>query len=554
MRRSALIVVAVAALTFFAGLGRSAISDSDEAFYAEAAREMLETGDFLTPRYNYENRFQKPVFFYWCVAAAYAVAGVGEATARAPAALAGIGLALLAWFMGRRWFGHDTGLLAGLIISTCLGCAAIARLSLPDLPLAFFITASIVGGFVALSAHGRPGLGPLLLAAAAAGLGFLTKGPIGIALPALVLVPVIALERRWAIRPLHLALVLAVFIAIALPWYTAMTARHGIAYLHSFFVTDNLERFATSRFNYPRPAWFYLPIILSGLLPWSAFMPLWIPDALRSVRRRTAPSRNTLRLLVWAVLPLTLLTISVGKQPRYILPILPPLAILLAASIRARLDRQGETAARTSRLLQSCAVVTGAVLSTVGIVLFALPATTMGLDVAVVRIAAVAVLAAGLAVIVTALVQLSRVPIVATAGSIVLVLALQYGVLSSRGPEAVEQVAAEIRRHPSRDVEWTTHDVFVRNLVFYVARRQSGPFTDSGLIAFLAREAPSLAVMSLSDYQRLAPRVGVPVYELGRWRFLNTAEIRIGSLLFEQNFERGISEVVLVSNRPREPR
>ena len=262
MRRSAFIVVAVAALTFFAGLGRSAISDSDEAFYAEAAREMLESGDFLTPRYNYENRFQKPVFFYWCVAAAYAVGGVGETTARAPAALAGVGCALLAWFMGRRWFGHDAGLLAGLIISTCLGCAAIARLSLPDLPLAFFITASIVAGFVALSDRGRPGLGPLLLAAAAAGLGFLTKGPIGIALPALVLVPIIALERRWAIRPLHLTLVLAVFIAIALPWYTAMTAEHGTAYLHSFFVTDNLERFATSRFNYPRPAWFYLPIIL----------------------------------------------------------------------------------------------------------------------------------------------------------------------------------------------------------------------------------------------------------------------------------------------------
>jgi 4-amino-4-deoxy-L-arabinose transferase-like glycosyltransferase len=553
MRRSAFIVVAVAALTFFAGLGRSAISDSDEAFYAEAAREMLETGDFLTPRYNYENRFQKPVFFYWCVAAAYAVGGVGETTARAPAALAGVGCALLAWFTGRRWFGHDTGLLAGLIISTCLGCAAIARLSLPDLPLAFFITASIVAGLVALSDRGQVGLGPLLLAAAAAGLGFLTKGPIGIALPALVLVPIIALERRWAIRPLHLTLVLAVFIAIALPWYTAMTAEHGTAYLHSFFVTDNLERFATSRFNYPRPAWFYLPIILSGLLPWSAFMPLWIPDTFRSLRRRTAPSRNTFRLLVWAVLPLTLFTISVGKQPRYILPILPPLAVLLAVSIRARLDRQGEPAQRTSRSLQSCAIVAGAVLSTSGVVLFVLPAASLGLDLEVVPVAAAAVLAAGLAVIVTALVQLSRVPIIATVGSIVLVLALQYGLLSSRGPEAVEQVAAEIRRHSSRDVEWTTHNVFVRNLVFYVARRQSGPFNDAGLMAFLARDAPSLAVMSLSDYERLAPQAGGAVYELGRWRFLNTAGIRIGSLL-EQNFEREIRVVVLVSNRPGDTR
>ena len=192
-------------------------------------------------------------------------------------------------------------------------------------------------------------------------------------------------------------------------------------------------------------------------------------------------------------------------------------------------------------------------LSTAGVVLFVLPAASLGLDLEVVPVAAAAVLAAGLAVIVTALVQLSRVPIIATVGSIVLVLALQYGLLSSRGPEAVEQVAAEIRRRSSRDVEWTTHKVFVRNLVFYVARRQSGPFSDAGLMAFLARDAPSLAVMSLSDYERLAPQVGVAVYELGRWRFLNTAGIRIGSLL-EQNFEREIRVVVLVSNRPGDTR
>jgi 4-amino-4-deoxy-L-arabinose transferase-like glycosyltransferase len=550
MRRSAFVVLAVAALTFFAGLGRSAISDSDEAYYAEAAREMLESGDFLTPRYNYENRFQKPVFFYWCVAASYAIGGIGEATARAPAAVAGVGFALLAWFMGRRWFGENTGFLAGLIISTCLGCAAIARLSLPDLPLAFFITVSIVAGFVALLDDGLPRLGALVLAAAAAGLGFLTKGPIGVALPALVLLPVVLLERRWAIRPLQIALALAVFVAIALPWYAAMTIVHGTAYLHSFFVTDNLERFATSRFNYPRPVWFYLPIILGGLLPWSAFMPLWIPDAFRSVRDRTVAPRNTFRLLVWVVLPLTLFTISVGKQPRYILPILPPFAILLAASIQSRLDRQREPAARTSRLLQLCAVVAGIVVSTVGVVLFALPAESLGLDLEIIPVAAAAALAAGLAVMFTAFVRLSRVPLVATGGAVVLVLALQYGVLSSGGPETVEQVAAEIRRHSSPDVEWTTHDVFVRNLVFYVARRESGPFTDAGLIEFLQRDRPSLAVMSLPVYERLSPQVGAPLDELGRWRFLNTAGIRVGSLL-EQNFERELRVVVLVSNRPK---
>ena len=150
MRRSLLVVLAVAGVAFFAGLDRAAISDADEAFYAEAAREMIESGDYLTPRYNYENRFQKPVLFYWAVAAAYAVAGVGAAAARISSALSGIGIAAIAWYLGRRWFGERTGLIAGLIVSTSFGCVAMARLSLPDLPLAFFITASIAAGCVAL--------------------------------------------------------------------------------------------------------------------------------------------------------------------------------------------------------------------------------------------------------------------------------------------------------------------------------------------------------------------------------------------------------------------
>jgi 4-amino-4-deoxy-L-arabinose transferase-like glycosyltransferase len=266
-----------------------------------------------------------------------------------------------------------------------------------------------------------------------------------------------------------------------------------------------------------------------------------------------APSRSTFRLLVWVVLPFTLFTISVGKQPRYILPILPPLAILLAASIQSRLERHHELPPRTSRLLQACAIVAGAVVSVAGGVLFALPAESLGLDLEVIPVAATAALGAGLAVMFTALVRLSSVPLVATGAAVVLVLALQYGLLSSRGPEAVEQVAAEIRRHSSPGVEWTTYDVFVRNLVFYVARRESGPFTEAELIEFLQRDRPSLAVMSFRDYERLAPVLGAPLYELGRWRFLNTAGIRVGSLL-EQNFEREIRVVVLVSNRPAERR
>ena len=121
MRRSILLLVLLSSITFLAGLGWPAIGDSDEAFYAEAGREMVELGDWLTPHYNYEYRFQKPILFYWLVAGSFATLGVGEAQARLWAGLAGIGLALATFAIGRRSHDESTGLLAGAIVATAFG-------------------------------------------------------------------------------------------------------------------------------------------------------------------------------------------------------------------------------------------------------------------------------------------------------------------------------------------------------------------------------------------------------------------------------------------------
>ena len=493
----------VAAVAFFAGLDRAAISDADEAYYAEAAREMIESGDFLTPRYNYENRFQKPVLFYWAVAAAYMVGGVGAAAARVPSALSGVGIAVIAWYLGRRWFGERTGLIAGLIVSTSFGCVAMARLSLPDLPLAFFITASIGAGCLALFDKGRCGLKPLLLSAAAAGLGFLTKGPVGLVLPLAVLAPIAVLGRREAIRPGPLLLAGLVFAAIALPWYAGMTMVHGTGYLRSFLLTDNLERFATSRFNYPRPAWFYVPIVLGGLLPWTAFAPLWIPGIVRFGRQKAMPSRATLWLIVWAVFPLLLFSVSVGKQPRYVLPILPPVALLLASALDARLpsrDRQSG-----GPLLVGCAHRRGSVVIAAGLVLLNVPAEALGLDRMALRVAGTASIIAGASALVAAIWRRAWIPGTVATAAVVQLLALQCGLFSTPGTDVVEKVAVEIRQRLGPDTRWTTHDIFVRNMVFYVGRRQSGPFdSDAALVEFL-RGGQALAVMTLGEYQRWPP-------------------------------------------------
>ncbi|MDE0830897.1 MAG: glycosyltransferase family 39 protein [Vicinamibacterales bacterium] len=141
MPRSRLVLLVVlCGLTFFAGLGRPAVMDSDEAFYAEAAREMVSSGDWLTPHYNYEYRFEKPVLYYWLASLAYLVVGVGEGAARFPSALAGLVLVLTTFAAARRWYDDTTGLLAGAITATSFGYVAVARQALPDLALAALMT------------------------------------------------------------------------------------------------------------------------------------------------------------------------------------------------------------------------------------------------------------------------------------------------------------------------------------------------------------------------------------------------------------------------------
>ena len=132
MHRITLPLLLLAALTFFAGLGRGAITDSDEAFYAESSREMVASGDWLTPYYNYEPRFQKPVLYYWLTSATYLVTGPTEFGARLWAAMAGIGLVLVTAAAGRRWYDETTGLLAGAIVATNFGYFSIGRMALPD--------------------------------------------------------------------------------------------------------------------------------------------------------------------------------------------------------------------------------------------------------------------------------------------------------------------------------------------------------------------------------------------------------------------------------------
>jgi 4-amino-4-deoxy-L-arabinose transferase-like glycosyltransferase len=535
---------ALAALTFTVGLGRQAITDADEAYYAEASREMLASGDWLTPRFNYADRWQKPVLYYWLTAATFALAGVSEGAARLWSALAGLALAGLTWAAARHLRASPgAAWLAGAIVATSFGYLTMARSALPDLPLTFCVTATIAAALWAADVGGA-GLRWWVAAGAAAGCGFLMKGPVAVAVPAVVLVPVWWLERGGTTRPswTGIAVATATSAVIGLPWYAAMFAAHGVPYLESFFLTDNLERFTTSRFNEPRPLWFYPAVIAGGLLPWTLYAVGPLLEAVGAAfGRRLAMSRAHWRLLLWAIAPLLLFMASVGQQPRYVLPILPPLAILLGMAIDGRVRESG-------RGLVAPTLATAAMLLLFAVLLLRLrPVLVTALPWAPWLAAAMMTAAA----VTLAWVALSRrwpaLPALMTAAAVSWLLAVQFGALAGRRPEAVENMAAAVRQHRAAGERIGPYRVFVRNLVFYTGLRQEDLFDEASAVRFLQSADRVLLVVGQDDQVRLEQLSGVTTHELARVTYLNTANLRLRSLLTPA--ADLLETVVLVSNK-----
>lgn len=553
-------LLGLCALAFLAGLGYPALADSDEAFYAESAREMIERADWLTPYYNGQTRFEKPVLYYWLVAVSYVAAGPSAWAARLPSALSGIGLVFIAFFCARRLYDDRTALLAGVITATSFAAVVMARQALPDLTLAFFVSLATWTALVGLRGD-TSGAGPwrprtwLLAAACAGAAAFLVKGPVGPALIGLVVVSVALAERWrngswWRVRPVDVLLAALAFALVAVPWYAAMAAEHGVAYLERFFFAENLERFATARYNEPRPVWYYLPIVAGGMLPWSPFMLLWIPALRNAWRKRQADARVIL-LAVWASAPLVLYTASVGKQPRYILPMLVPLAILLARNIARALD-----ASPAPRLFSIAGGAAGALIALMGGLLYrARPLLFEWTDAVTIAVAGGIVLA-GAAVVVTSASRLARplalasgrpVPALIALASVVIAVGAHVVVIASPGPAPVERMAAMLLDARRAGEPYGRHRAFDRNLLFYTRTAHIELPIIESVRDFLRSPERVLCVLRADDAARLE-RSGVSLRRLGEVSYLNTGNLNPRTLLHPDP-DRYVLRVVLVANR-----
>ncbi len=310
------VVLPLAYLLYFYDLGAVGLLGPDEPRYASVSREMARSGDWITPRLWGAPWFEKPALLYWLSGLGFRLGLNAELAPRLPGALMAVGFLAFYWWALRREFNCRAAWLATLILGSSGMWVAYSQNGVTDLPLAATFSAAML---IALPWVARRDTRQLPAAAAMFGLAVLAKGLVPLALAAPLLMG--RHVRDW----LRWRVVLPFFL-VSLPWYALCYWRNGWTFIHEFFVVQHFSRFTSNALMHERPVWFYLPVLLAGLLPWTPLLGLM---AARKVYR----DRQHVFLAVWALIAMAFFSISVNKLPGYILPLLPAAAALMALAL-----------------------------------------------------------------------------------------------------------------------------------------------------------------------------------------------------------------------------
>ncbi|MFO0844961.1 MAG: glycosyltransferase family 39 protein [Gemmataceae bacterium] len=323
-----LLLVALWALGCLPNLGGATLWDIDEGLNSEAAREMVQSGNYVVPTFNYKLRSAKPVLLYWLQAGSYHLFGVNETAARLPSALAALLAALATYELGRAMFGVRAALLAGVVLATSVSVLGAAHFANPDALLLAFSTLTL-GCYYRYWQTGR--FWWVYGAAVACGLAVLAKGPVGVLLPGAVVFLFLLWQRELGrVFDLHLGEALLIFLLVAAPWYAWVGVETKGQFLREFWFTHHLERVDTPMEKHGGSPFYYVVVLAAGLFPWSIFLGPTAAHAWRRLRQAD-DDRAAVRLLVlWFVVCFGVFTYARTKLPNYILPLYPAAALLTA--------------------------------------------------------------------------------------------------------------------------------------------------------------------------------------------------------------------------------
>ena len=554
-----LLVLAVA--PYFVDLGGSSIWDANEAFYVETPREMMQSGDFIAPTFNYEPRFNKPVLSYWIVAGFYSLFGVSVGVQRIPIAIAGVVIILTAFFLaraaaaartpGEATRGMDAALWAALGLAIAPRLLMFSRRIFIDIYISMFMGLTLLFFALAERYPARRRLF-LVLMYVAVGLGTLTKGPIAIALPGLVFGLYLLVHGELGrVRRMLIPAGLLIVLAIVVPWYAALYHRFGWTHISSFFIGENVARYTEGLGVQPiRGAWYYLPVVFSDSFPWSLCLigaaAMWNSD--RRAARRAQLSQNdpSLRvrtlLWLWILAIVVFFTMSAAKQDLYIFPIVPAVAALAGLFI-ARAEDAGEP--RWAGPLRVTAVAAGLLLAAGGIgtlYIFHAAGKVYALDGA----ATVGIVGAAGGVVTLALALWKR------AGAALVALAIAMTTLnwtfvlrvlpSFEQYKPVPPLSQAIRERAQAIDRVAHYNVALPSMVYYLDRHIDTFFEPQPFIDALRSGGTVYAVLSESDYLKMAPEIGVKTCVIQR---APTVNVKLGAVLARDP----LPLVILITNR-----
>ncbi len=324
-----LIIISLA-LSFFR-LGLVPLFDVDEAVFSTAAKEMVQSGNLITPTYNGENRYDKPILFYWLMAASYEAFGINNFGARLPSALAAVCLAFALFLFVRRIHAEKTAFYAALSFVLSIYFLVYSRAAVTDMSLTLFISASLFSFYLSTTYRSiAPARASRYLYGfyAFSALAFLTKGLIGIVFPfGIAIIYLLVTEGMAGLKNIITLKGIVIFIILSVPWYSAQVFINGREFIDQFFIKHHFQRYAGVISGHSGPIYYYIPALLFGLFPWVAFLPAGI----RAVFREK--DRLNLFAFIWASFIVAFFSFSTTKLPNYILPAIPAAVILIASGM-----------------------------------------------------------------------------------------------------------------------------------------------------------------------------------------------------------------------------
>jgi len=339
-RTDVLLLVAFCGFLFFYGLGAFGLVGADEPRYAQVAREMLDRSDWVTPTLQGEPWLEKPVLYYWQAMLSFRAFGVTDQAARVPAAFdAAVLIAVIYLFLRR--FRPGSELDGALITASCAAVVGFSRAAATDMPLAAAFAIALLGWNAWYESRTRIYLAAFYIFLA---LGTLAKGPVAPALAAVIIFLFVAVKRDWRaiLRTLWIPGIV-LYLAVMLPWYLAVQVRNP-EFFRVFILEHNLARFSQDVYHHRQPFWFYLPVFLLAMMPWTLVLIFAIVERARLIwsegKEKEAFSSPEdswqLFLLIWMLVPILFFSASQSKLPGYILPAVPAGALLVAEYLSAR--------------------------------------------------------------------------------------------------------------------------------------------------------------------------------------------------------------------------